>query len=261
MPLTSLRRVRAPLGFCVAFLLTSVPAFAQDLFELEVFQYESTPPGEYEVELHANGMRRGGAAAVSQAGGHRPIHLSIELTRGWSSRFETALFVQMAPFGPSGTARFAGGHLRGKVRLGELPALGLGVAVSAEYAFNRAQFNDELQTLEARSILDFARGRLSLIANPSIELVTSGDEHFAPVFDVSARAAWRVAQRVGVTSEYFTAGATTRHLRREPDAHDLVFAGFDVEVGSRWELAIAAGRCVTRGERWVMKSVIGLRFH
>lgn len=79
-----------------------------------------------------------------------------------------------APFGSTGSARFAGGHVRGKVRLGGLAALPLQIAVAAEYAFNRPVFDDELQTLELRPIVAYVRGRLMLLANPSVELVTWG---------------------------------------------------------------------------------------
>jgi hypothetical protein len=136
------------------------------------------------------------------------------------------------------------------------------VAVSAEYTFNRAVFDHELQTLEIRPILDYAQGRLSLVANPSLELVTrgSGGEGLAPVIDLSARAAWQLATRVGLTTDYFSAAATTRHLQPEPSAHHLVFAGIDLHIGSGWEISLGAGHCVTRNEPWVLKSVIGYGF-
>jgi hypothetical protein len=257
-----LRTLAVPLGLCCVFAATTGNAAAQDLFELEVFEYESTPSGGYEVEFHTNGTSRGSTAAGSATANHRPIHMSFEVARGWTNRFETAVFVQTAPFGSPDSARFAGGHIRSKVRLGELTVIPLRVAVSAEYTFNRAVFDHELQTLEIRPILDYAQGRLSLVANPSLELVTrgSGGEGLAPVIDLSARAAWQLATRVGLTTDYFSAAATTRHLQPEPSAHHLVFAGIDLHIGSGWEISLGAGHCVTRNEPRVLKSVIGYGF-
>jgi hypothetical protein len=63
-----------------------------------------------------------------------------------------------------------------------------------------------------------------------------------------------------VTTDYFSAAATTRHLRPEPSAHHLVFGGLDLDVGSGWELSLGAGHCVTSGEPWVMKSILGYQF-
>ena len=251
----------ASLLCCCASMLLSTQASAQDLFELEVFRYETTPAGDYDVELHANAMSRGSVVPLSASANHRPVHLSVEVARGWTSRIETALFVQTAPFASSGGARLAGGHLRSKIRLGALSRVPLRAAVSAEYTFNRAAFDHELQTLELRSIFDYARGRLTLVANPSVELVTrSSDEGLEPVLDISARAAWQFFEGVAIATDYFSAAATTRHLQPEIDAHHLVFVGTDFTLRSGGELGVSVGHCVTSAEPWLMKSVIGYRF-
>jgi hypothetical protein len=252
--------VRGLLFSCL-FTLTAVTASAQDLFELEVFEYDTAAAGEYDVALHTNVMSAGGVVPASAAGDHRPAHVSLEVARGWTPRFESAAFVQTAPFGSSGSARFAGGHLRSKVRLGTLARLPLRFAASAEYAFNRTAFDHERQTFELRSILDYSRGRLTLLANPSVEVVTHGsDQGLDPVFDVSARAAWRILERVTVATDYFSAAATTRHLQPEASAHHLVFGGVDLALASGWEFGLSAGHCVTRHEPWVVRSVIGFGF-
>ena len=253
--------MRLALVFCCAFALTPLDAAAQDLFELEVFTSDTAPRGQFDVGIHTNIMSAGGVAPGSIAADHRPAHISVEVARGWTDRLETAIFIQTAPFGSSGSTRFAGGHLRSKVRLGALPAVPLRLAMSAEYTFNRAAFDHELQTLEIRPILDYSRGRLSLVANPGLELVThGGDEGLEPVFDVSARAAWQLLPRVAVTTDYFSAAATTRHLQPEGSAHHLMFGGLDLDMGSGWQMSLGAGHCVTRHEPWVMKSVIGFAF-
>jgi hypothetical protein len=121
-------------------------ASAQDLFELEVFEFETTAPGTYAVGLHANGVPRSDRRPETPAATHHPVHMSLEVMRGWTERLDTALFVQTAPFGPSQSRWFAGGHLRTRVRLVDGPALPFRVALSAEYGFNGPSFDDELQT-------------------------------------------------------------------------------------------------------------------
>ena len=49
-----------------------------------------------------------------------------------------------------------------------MPVVPIGIAVSAEYTFNRLAFDKELQTLEIRQIIDYRQGRLWMVANPSI---------------------------------------------------------------------------------------------
>ena len=244
-------RVNGTLARVVPFVLSAlallpVGASAQDLFELEVFSAETTRSGGYEVEFHTNGMSRGATPTDVVAANHRPEHLSVEVARGWTDRFETGVFIQTAPFGAARSSRFAGGHLRAKFKVGDIPRLPLGVAIGTEYTFNRHAFDRELQTFEVRSILDYRMGRLSLVANPSLEIVTSGsDGGLEPAFDVSARAAWKLVPRVSVGAEYFSRAATTRHLIPERSAHHLIFSGLDVAISPRWELGVAAGHCVT----------------
>ena len=234
---------------------------AQDLFELEVFEYDGVAAGDYQLELHANALSRGSVAPSSIAANHRPAHVSAELTRAWTDRFETALFVQTAPFGSPGSTRFAGGHVRTKVKFGQIPQIPVRMALSAEYAFNRPIFNSERQTLEFRSIVDYVQGRLTVTANPAVEMVVRGPEDgLAPVFDFSARGEWQLARKLALTGDYFTAAATLRHLLPESDSHHLVFAGVALDVASSWELALSLGHCVRSSEPWVIKSVLGFQF-
>ena len=78
-------------------------AAAQDLFELEVFEYDSAEPGRSELELHANAISGRTVPPESVAEGHSPAHISVELTHVWTRRFESALFLQTAPFGSTRT--------------------------------------------------------------------------------------------------------------------------------------------------------------
>lgn len=242
-------------------VLAAVPAGAQDVFELEVFGYDALSPGQSAVEFHGNGISHNIGTAPAAAD-HSPVHLSVELMHGWTRRVETALFIQSAPFGATGSARFAGGHVRAKVQLGQLHAAPLRFALSAEYNFNRPVFDRELQSLELRPILDWVNGRLAIIVNPSLELVTRSADGggLDPVIDVLGRASWSVTPRVGVSGEYFSAAATTRHLTQDPQAHHLVFGGLDIDLGEGWDFDLGLGHCVTTGEPWLVKSVVGYRF-
>jgi hypothetical protein len=100
-----------------------------------------------------------------------------------------------------------------------------------------------------------------LRVNPSLEIVTHGSEEgLEPVFDVSARAGVRVAPHVTLAVDYFSAAATTRHLRPEPSAHHFLFGDAVFDLGSGWEFELGAGHCVTSSEPWLMKSILGYSF-
>jgi hypothetical protein len=144
--------------------------------------------GETAIEFHSNFASRGVVPSRVRTADHHPVHLSGEVTHGWTRRFETGVFIQTAPFASGGAARFAGGHIRPQVRFPESSRLPFRVAVSGEYAFNRPAFDVDLQTVEIRTILDRKAGRLGLIVNPSVEMVIKGPEgELEPAFDLSAR--------------------------------------------------------------------------
>ena len=258
-----MRPVRTLLVFAVvAGFATALPpaASSQDLFELEVFEFPTTPPGTYVIGFHTNGVPQSAGQPDPIGATHHPVHLSVEMTRGWTERVETAVFVQTAPFGPSPSTWFAGGHVRGKIQLLDQEALPFRLAFSAEYGFNRASFDDELQTLELTPILDRRLGRLALIVNPSVEFVTGGSTpSIEPTFDLSARVGWSLGPSASVSVDYFSRPGTTRHLDVDSPAHHLIFPAIDVGLSDRWSISIGAGHCVTSSEPWVVRSVLGLR--
>lgn len=92
-----------------------------------------------------------------------------------------------------------------------------------------------------------------------MEIVTRGGDGLEPVFDLSAAASWQLQPRVALTTDYFSAAATTRHLP-EPDAHHLLFGGVDLDLGAGWELTLSAGHCLSRREPWLMKSIVAIGF-
>jgi hypothetical protein len=75
-----------------------------------------------------------------------------------------------------------------------------------------------------------------LVANPSLEVVTKGAEaSLDPVFDISARAGWKLSRRLTSVTDYFSAAATTRHLQPQPNAHHLLFTGAGLNLAPGWE--------------------------
>src|SRR5438132_10455235 len=76
--------------------LCPLPAVAQDLFELEVFPSATAGEGETRIGNHANGLPGRAVTAGSPTIDH-PFHASVELSHGWTERFETAVFLETAP--------------------------------------------------------------------------------------------------------------------------------------------------------------------
>src|SRR5215472_18792622 len=69
-------------------------AVAQGSFEIQVYGSETVGPGTTMVELHSNSAIQG---TTRVEGGVLPtqntVHETIEITRGWTSWFETGFYI------------------------------------------------------------------------------------------------------------------------------------------------------------------------
>jgi hypothetical protein len=63
------------------------------------------------------------------------VHLSFEVSHGWTSAFETGVFVETSPSSEDRHPALTGFHFRPKYRLAEWPPFPFHVSVSLEYAF------------------------------------------------------------------------------------------------------------------------------
>ena len=192
-----------------AFALTTGCAAAQDLFELEVFEYTSTPRRRlrgrvpHQRDVAGDHRRR---LATRQSSPDSPVgrgHARLDgpirdrrLRPDRAVRVDRQRPLRGWPSAEQGAAR---GAFRPPAR----------VAVSAEYAFNPSS-----------SIASCRRSRC---------------------------ARFSTTRRAGSRSWPNRAPAIS------------IFGGVNLDVGSGWELSLGAG-CLTNGEPWVMKSVIGYRF-
>ena len=257
---------RCPAGPCrlsivlVCACLCPLPAVAQDLFELEVFPSATAGEGETRIGIHANGLPGRAVAAASPTIDH-PFHASVELSHGWTDRFETAVFLETAPLARAQGARFAGGHVRPKYRFARPPGLPFDVSLAVEYAINRIVFDDNRQTLEFVPILERRQGRLSLVANPEWAIAIKGPENASlPKFSTAAKVQWQTRPRVSMGFEYFWKTEALKHFDPDIDRHHFLLAVMDVRLSDDWELNIGAGRCLTDPrENWIVKMIVGYR--
>src|SRR5439155_16238819 len=83
--------------FSLISLTLTRSGIAQDPFEIQVYEYETVPKRKWNLETHLNYVARGtktfeGTVAPSQ----HQLHLTYELTRGLTSRFELAGYLVLA---------------------------------------------------------------------------------------------------------------------------------------------------------------------
>jgi len=166
-------------------------AGAQDLFEIQVYPYDTVEPGVTMVEFHTNFIPSGTHDTTDGVyANHHQFHETLEITHGWTRNFETGFYIETAPYVPGAGAKFAGWHIRPRFRLADYQSFPFKVSVSFEYAFNQPGFDPNEQTLEIRPIFEREQGRLYLSINPDLSIAVKGpDARSAPAFEPDVKVA------------------------------------------------------------------------
>jgi len=252
--------VRAVLFLSIS-LLASSAASGQDLFEIQVYPYETVPPHQTMVEFHTNFVPSGTHdTADGLYANHHQFHETIEITHGWTTRFETGFYLETA-YVPGVGEKFTGWHVRPRFRLPESERFPFKVSLSFEYAFNQPGFDPNRQTLEIRPIFERERGRLYLSINPDLSLATQGpDAGSAPGFEPNAKIGWDFTPKISAGLEYYSETGTVTHYEAFARQHHILLPAIDLNLGPEWEFNAGVGRGLTgSSEHWVVKMIVGRR--
>ena len=236
---------------------------AQDLFEIQVYPYDTVEPGRTMLEFHTNFTPSGTKTAEQGVfPNHRQFHLTLEITHGWTKYFETGFYLETAPYVPGEGAKFTGWHIRPRVRFPEVSGFPFRMSLSLEYAFNQPGFDPNRQTLEIRPIFERQDGRLYLSINPDLSLAIKGpDAGSAPAFEPNAKIAWDVTRTVTAGLEYYAETGPVKHFDPLSDQHHILVPALDLNVSPDWELNFGVGKGLTNtSEHWILKAIVGYRF-
>ena len=235
-------------------------ASSQNLFEVQVFPDEILQRGESHVEFHNVIMPSGTRLPDAMLDASSHVHVSFEVSRGWTNRFETGVFVETSPSSDDDHAAITGFHFRPKFRFAEWKRFPFHVSVSAEYAFAKHPRDvDFRQALAVTPILERHVGAFEVSFNPSFEFALKGPAAGeSPVFEPSAKLASRVSPSVWLGVEYYAETGPIKHFDPLAEQHHLVFPTIDVRSPSGWDLNVGVGRGLTgASEHWVLKMIVG----
>ena len=236
-------------------------AAAQNLFEVQVFPDETLGRGETELELHSVVMPSGTRLPGEMLDPSSHVHLSAEVSHGWTVAFETGVFVETSPSSEDDHPALTGFHFRPKYRLAEWPPFPFHVSVSLEYAFIKQPGDLAFrQAIAITPILERHVGRFEMSLNPALEIALKGpDAGRSPTFGPSAKVATRASRSVWIGLEYYAETGSIRRLEPLAEQHHLILPVVDIRSMSGWELNLGAGRGLTGGsEHWVVKSILGV---
>lgn len=251
-------------GFLVvACLFFLSRAFGQDLFEIQVYPYDTVPPHHTMVEFHMNFFPSGtkDTSNGTFANNHQ-FHFTVEITHGLTKYVELAGYV-VTSYVPEAGPKFAGARIRPRFRLPDDLRLPFKVSISTELGFNKHQFDPNTITLEIRPILERELGKWYLSFNPDLSKSFRGlDSHRGFEFEPGVKVSYAVTKRLEPGLEYYAATGPVTHFEAPHDQHHLIFPTLDINAGPDWEFNFGVGRGLTgTSERWVVKWIVGHRFN
>jgi hypothetical protein len=251
-------------ALCTLLLFAAARSVAaQNLFEVQVFPDENVGRNETELEVHNVLMPSGTRLANDMFDPNSHLHLSVEVTHGWTDAFETGFFFETAPSGPDRHATFTGWHFRPKFRFPEWRSLPFHVSLSLEYALFKQPGDMQFrQAVAVTPILERHTRTLEMSINPALEVEVKGpDIGTSPVFEPSAKVASRLTGTFWLGVEYYAETGSIKHFDPLSEQHHIVIPAFDVRLESGWDLNVGVGRGLTgSSEHWVFKSIVGYRF-
>jgi hypothetical protein len=236
---------------------------AQENYEIQVYPYETVEPHHTMVELHSNFTFQG--SKTSEDGllpTNHQLHETIEITRGFSTWFETGFYVFTSSQNGHGV-QWVGNHIRPRVRIPKEWKWPVGVSLSNEIGYVRRKFSTDTWTWEIRPILDKQLGAWYFAFNPAFERSLHGDSvrqgfTFSPNFKLG----YDFTKKITGGFEYYGAvGPATDFFSTGQQQHQI-YPTIDLNLSPNWEVNFGLGVGMTRStDHLVAKMILGYRFN
>jgi len=207
----------------VIVCLLASAAYAQDEFEIQVYDAETAPRGEPGLEVHLNHHLIHDAPDET--------HLTLEPHYGATEWLELGGYFQTS-LDTSGDLEYAGVKLRAKLRWPErLWCKRLGLAINFEVSAVPARFEPNVWGSEIRPIVDLRAGRVYAALNPIIDIDLDGMYAGRPQLEPAAKLALVLGERVMIGVEAYGAFTPTEDIERVFGVVDLKGAWWDLDAG------------------------------
>jgi hypothetical protein len=232
-------------------------AAAQDAFEIQVYDSETAPPGDFGLEVHLNYVAVG-STETSPAGelpSDRVTHLTLEPHIGLAPWCEAGAYFQTA-LRPDGTFDYAGVKLRFKARLPRRVGRGLvGLALNGELSAVPRTYEATGLGGELRPIVDLAWRRLYASVNPILGFDFFGADAGHPQLEPAATLLVALVEGWAMGVEYYGAyGPIDAPLPPDKQVHRLFVVS---TLAHKWfGLHVGGGYGFAAGDRWIAKAIL-----
>jgi hypothetical protein len=245
----------------LAVALASTSLRAQENYEIQVYPSETMPKGVTMFELHSNYTLKGSRdyTGLEMPTNHQ-IHETLEITHGFSSWTELGFYLFMSK--PQGSNfQWVGTHIRPRFRVPEGWGWPVGISISQEIGYSKAEFSGDTWTYELRPIIDKQVGPWYVSLNPVLGKSLRGPSA-AQAFDVTpnAQVGYDLTKKINIAAEYYGSTGTIREVVPIADQEHMLFGAVNIDFGPEWEFNLGYGNGLTRaGDKSIVKMILGRR--
>jgi hypothetical protein len=248
--------------FAAACTLFCAAARAQGNYEIQVYGADTIPPKQLMVEVHSNFTPDGQKNTID---GVYPTnhqeHESLELTEGITDWSEVGFYVFTSEQDGHGV-QWVGDHIRPRVRVPDSWHWPIGVSVSSEIGYQRAQYSPDTWTWEIRPIIDYSVKRWYFAVNPALERTLHGpDVNQGIGLSPGVKVGYDFTKVVSGGVEYYADYGRIAAWDSLHQQQQQIFAVTDLNVSPKWEINFGVGVGPTAStDHLIVKGIIGRHF-
>lgn len=231
----------------VIICLLARVAYAQDEFEIQVYDVETAREGEPGLELHLNHHLIDGAA--------NQTHTTFEPHYGLRDWLELGGYLQ-ASESRGESPELAGVKLRLKARVPHRYwNERIGLALNGEVSIVPSKFEAQVYGSEIRPVADLREGPFFVAVNPNITIDLAGDEAGHPQLEPCAKLAYLLPHGVALGVEGYAAFGPIDNLGSED--FERGYVTFDYR-GSAFDINFGIGATRGSADHAIGKLIFGI---
>jgi hypothetical protein len=181
-------------------------AWAQDPFELHVYEYETLPSGVWTIETHLNYVPSGTTSADGLLlPTDNQAHVTFELTRGIAPNVAIgAMLLTATGPGVAPGIRYAGWRILPHVAAPKSWNLPVDLGLVVEISFQDQRYEENTRQIELRPIIQKNVGRYQFDFNPVFERGLKGQGSSEGwVFEPNLRLGYELSKKLDASLEYY----------------------------------------------------------
>lgn len=234
--------------------------FAQDAFEIQVYDSEINKPLQSSMELHFNHVVHGKKESDSPTvlPSDHLTHTTLELALGLKSWWELGAYYQSARTNENDTY-YAGVKLRNKLVVPREESGPWHFGINLEVSNTPSNFEESLFGGEVRPILGYEVDKWTFLFNPIFSVAFSTNDQ-TPEFEPAFKIQYAILEKLGIGPEYYTNLGPINNLPEwSKQSHSLYVTADILNSGFEWNFGVGRG-LTAPADDWVAKTIVGMKF-